>query len=159
MGSKSVIVTIYFNLKELPDNTSGTRAPEFYMKAGRGTLQMDYPMVVFCDTTTRPLIQSIRDELIGPNDKTVYIERSITDYDFYRINWPIVRDNRKRRNKDSVGRNTASYYLLTTFKILALKIAEERNDFQGTHYFWIDFGCSHIVYNNTLKVDAIKMLE
>jgi len=156
---KSVIVTMYFNLRELADVSRATRPIEFYLKAGQGTLQLDYPMVIFCDATTRPLIQRLRDELIGPNSKTIYIEKPLAEYDLYKINWPIIRENRIRRKRNPEDRNTCSYYLTCMFKIQAMKIAEARDDFAGTHYFWVDFGCSHIAHSKTMKVDAIRMLE
>uniref|UniRef100_A0A6C0DSA1 Uncharacterized protein n=1 Tax=viral metagenome TaxID=1070528 RepID=A0A6C0DSA1_9ZZZZ len=149
---------MYFNLKDLPDATTGTRSTEFYLKAARGTLALDSPMVVFCDITTRPWIQSLRDELIGPNEKTIYVERPLVEYDFYKINWPIANDNWIRHKWPIEGRCTASYYLTCMFKIHALKIAQERSDFKATHYFWVDFGCSHVAYSKTFHADALRML-
>jgi len=44
------------------------------------------------------------------------------------------------------------------FKIHALKIAQERADFKATHYFWVDFGCSHVAYSETFHADALRMI-
>ena len=159
METKSVIVTMYFNLRKLKDVSKGTRPPEFYMTAGKGTLQMDYPMVIFCDNDTYPFIKTIRDELIGINDKTIYIIKPLEEYEFYKMNWPIINNFRKRGTRNPEDRNTTSYYLICMFKTIALKLAHTRNDFDGSHYIWMDFGCSHIVYNRTLKDDAIRMIE
>lgn len=159
MDSNSVIVTMYFNLRELQDVSKATRPIEFYLKTGRGTLQLDYPMIIFCDVVTLPLIKQIRDELIGENNKTIYLVKPLAEYELYKLNWPIIQRYRQRKNRNPEDRNTTSYYLTCMFKILALKIAHERNDFNASHYFWIDFGCSHIAHKNTMKLDAIRMLE
>ena len=161
--AKPTIVTMYFNLKELSDATKETRPIEFYLTHGRGTLQLEYPMVIFCDSVTKPLLQSLRDELVNPEFyPTIYIERNLSDYDFYKQWWPVISENRKKSNIswycNPEERNTASYLLVCMFKMVAIQLAYQRNDFGSTHYFWLDFGCSHIATNN-MKEAAIKMLE
>lgn len=158
---KPTIVTMYFNLKELPDTSKETRSIEFYLKNGRGTLQLPYPMVLFCDSVTKPLLKSLRDELVDPNEApTIYIERNLNDYDFYKMCWPLITENRKKSNyyKNPGDRNTVSYLLVCMFKIIAIQIASQRNDYGSCHYFWMDFGCSHIAKNNMYDA-SIKMLE
>lgn len=158
---KPTIVTMYFNLKELPDTSKETRPIEFYLKNGRGTLQMPYPMVLFCDSVTRPLLQSLRDELVNPYEvPTIYIERPLNDYDFYKMNWSVITNNRKSSTyyKNTGDRNTVSYLLVCMFKIIAIQTASQRNDFGSYHYFWMDFGCSHVAKNDMYE-SAIKMLE
>lgn len=158
---KPTIVTMYFNLKELPDTSKETRPIEFYLKNGRGTLQMPYPMVLFCDSVTRPLLQSLRDELVNPDEvPTIYIERPLNDYDFYKMNWSVITENRKKSTyyKNAGDRNTVSYLLVCMFKIIAIQTASQRNDFGSYHYFWMDFGCSHVAKNDMYE-SAIKMLE
>ena len=141
----TTIVTMYFNLKELQDTSKQTRPLEFYLKNGRGTLELDNPMIIFCDSVTKPFIKSLREEL--SNAPTVFIERNISSYDYYNLNWSIIRENRSKSiaYSDPNGRNTASYLLMGMFKIMALKIAKDRNDFDSSHFLWIDFGCSHVV--------------
>jgi len=158
---KPTIVTMYFNLKELPDTSKETRSIEFYLKNGRGTLQMPYPMVLFCDSVTRPLLQSLRDELVNPDEvPTIYIERPLNDYDFYKMNWAVITENRKKSTyyKNAGDRNTVSYLLVCMFKIIAIQTASQRNDFGSYHYFWMDFGCSHVAKNDMYE-STIKMLE
>ena len=151
------LLTMYFNLKELQDTSSGTRPIEFYLKNGRGTLGLKYPMIIFCDSTTKPLIQTLRDELVGTEAQTVYIERNISDYDYYKLNWSIIRANRSNSPayQDPHNRNTASYFLMGMFKILALQIANQRNDFNSTHFMWVDFGCGHVIGPNVQKEATI----
>jgi hypothetical protein len=144
---KSVVVTGFFNLSELKDTSKGTRSREFYMKNGAGTIQLDYPMIIFCDADTRPMIQSIREE--KTEKPTIYIEKNIAEYDHYKLNWNQINENRlvSHYYKDG-SRNTTSYFLTTSFKFIALRIADERNDFDATHYFWIDFGIQHVMGND-----------
>ena len=159
--SKPTIVTMYFNLKELPDTSKETRPIEFYLTNGRGTLQLEYPMVLFCDSVTKPLLKSLRDELVDPElVPTIYIERNLADYDFYKLSWPLITENRKKSNsyKNTNDRNTVSYLLVCMFKILAIQTASQRNDFGSYHYFWMDFGCSHVAKND-MREASIKMLE
>jgi hypothetical protein len=159
--NKPTIVTMYFNLKELSDSSKETRSIDFYIKNGKGTLQLPYPMVLFCDSTTKPILQTLRNELVDPCEvPTIYIERNLIDYEFYKLCWPIIVENRKNspyyNNVES--RNTSSYYLVSMFKILAFQIASQRNDFGSNYYFWIDFGFSH-VSKKRMYEDAIIMLE
>ena len=60
---KTTVVTMFFNLKHLRDSSNGTRDLEFYMNNGKATLQLRYPMVVFCDESTVDMIKKIRDDL------------------------------------------------------------------------------------------------
>jgi hypothetical protein len=143
----TTIVSMYFNLKALPDASAEVRPMDFYLEKGRAVLSLPNPIVFFCDSETKPLIQALRDDL-APGQKTIYIEKSIVDYDFYKLNWPVVVKNRKSGGHFQDPRNTSSYFLLTVFKIIALQIAEQRNDFHTSHYSWLDFGLSHIASHN-----------
>jgi len=151
MNSKCTIVTFYFNLKNLEDTNIATRPPSFYLDNGKHTLQINNPMVIFCDSVTKPLIQEIREKLT--DSQTIYIEKNITDYDHYKMNYLTIKENRNNlgtyQSKDN--RSTASYLLVTTFKIQALKIAKDRNDFNSTHFIWMDFGCGHVVYKPVIE--------
>jgi hypothetical protein len=81
-------------------------------------------------------------------------------YDFYKMCWSLITENRKKSNsyKNPNDRNTVSYLLVCMFKILAIQTASQRNDFGSYHYFWMDFGCSHVAKNNMYEA-SIKMLE
>jgi hypothetical protein len=141
---KPTIVTMFFNLKNLQDTTAETRSPEFYLEKGEGTLSIESPMVIFCDCKTKYLIKPIRDRCVDPDTyPTIYIEKNIEDYDIYKNNWSYITEYRQKNNKPN-SRNTASYLLTMMMKFIGLKIAEERNDFNSSHYFWIDFGIQHV---------------
>jgi hypothetical protein len=115
-----------------------TRPLDFYLKDMETFLSIQNPMVLFCDSTTRPLLEKAR--LSQSQVETIYIEKSLTDYDFYKINHPIITENREPYLGYRGHRNTPSYYILTMFKIIALQIAKTRNDFDTSHYAWIDIG-------------------
>lgn len=158
---KSTIVTMYFNLTELKDATESTRPADFYLNHGRNLLQLDNPMIIFCDSKTIPLIKAIRDEYITTPSLTVYIEKNISEYDFYKNNWEIIRKNRSAfsyYNIPHYKRVTVSQSLTYMFKIFAIQIAHERNDFNTTHYVWMDFGCNHVAPTN-IKEASLNLLN
>lgn len=142
----TTIVSMFFNLKKLPDATDNVRPPEFYVKNGKPTLDLPYPMVIFCDSETRPFLEGSR---VHP---TVFVEKELTDYDFYKTLWPIITENRKT-NPSPDPRNTASYFLLCMFKIQAMLLA--KNAFPGTHLAWVDMGGSHVMRSFSTAVPAL----
>lgn len=152
----TTIVTMFFNLKDLQDSSKETRPLEFYLKNGKGTLKINNPMIIFCDAVTKPYIKNIREEL--SDAPTIYIERDINSYDYYKLNWSIINENRKKAGTYKNSRNTPSYFLLTLFKIVAIKIALDRNDFSSTHYTWVDFGCSHVM-GDSLTDDVMNIIK
>lgn len=132
----TTVVSMFFNLKKLSDATDSVRPPEFYVKNGKPTLDLPYPMVIFCDAETRPFLEAAR------THPTVYVEKSLTDYEFYTTLHPIVVKNRMT-NPSPDSRNTASYFLLCMFKIQAMYLAKDM--FPGSHLAWVDMGASHVV--------------
>ena len=154
---KSVIVTMFFNLKDLKDASVQTRPQEFYINNGRETLKLKYPMIIFCDESTHEFLKKIRDEEVGDLIQTEYIIRNFTDYDYYKHNWDIINQNRRQSKgyKDPTDRNTVSYFLMGMFKPLALLLAKQT--IKADYYAWIDLGCNHIV--RKLSEYAPKMLD
>jgi hypothetical protein len=155
---KTTVVTMFFNLKKLQDQSSETRPPEFYMENGKVILSLPYPMVIFCDEETKDLLKGMRDETNVENYPTEYVVKSITEYDYYQTNFDIITENRRRSNGyKEPNRNTPSYFLLTMFKILALRISKMKNFFGTPYYAWMDFGCNHIL--RSVSEYAPKMLD
>ena len=155
---KSTIITMFFDLTTLLDPITSTRDINFYLKNGRALLELEYPMIIFCDMKTKEKIKQIREECIGINNITIYIEKNISEYDYYKENWHIINENRNKYPSYKLERNkraTSSYFLTMMFKIYALNIAHKRNDFNTSHYFWMDFGCNHIVADVSLKSKAM----
>jgi len=145
-GEPVTVVTMFFNLKVLPDNTSEIRPMEFYLENSIHVLRLPYPMVIFCDEITYEPLKVIRDREVDKNKyPTHYIVKNIQEYDYYTHSWHIIEDNRRRNGNPNDRRNTSSYFLTTMFKLLALSIAHKENLFNATHYAWVDIGCNHIV--------------
>ena len=155
--SKTVIVTMFFNLKKLKDASVQTRPQEFYIENGRETLKLQYPMIIFCDESTYDFLKKIRDEEVTNLIETKYIIKNFTDYDYYKNNWDIINNNRIRSNgyKNPNDRNTVSYFLMGMFKPLGLLLAKQ--SIHADYYAWIDLGCNHIV--RKLSEYAPKMLD
>lgn len=155
--TNTLAITFFFSLKDLPDSTSSVRDLDFYLENGKTTLAIKSPLMIFCDSVTHPKIKALREELCPDikAENSIYIIRNITDYDIYKLNHPIITDNRKKSKgyKDANERNTPSYFITTVFKFIAIRIAKDLDNFlkdilkhnNFTHYAWIDFGCSHIV--------------
>ena len=145
---KTTIVTMFYNLKGLKDASNSTRPLDFYLKNGLPTLNLKYPMVVFCDNETIGYIKSVRDPLANEYP-TEYIVKPLVEYDFYAYNFDIIEHNRKNCSQYNTPgqRNTTSYFLITTFKCIALLIAKQRNFFNTQYYAWVDLGCNHVLKN------------
>jgi len=154
---KTTIVTFYFDIKNLKDSTADVRPPSFYMDKGRETLKLQHPMVIFCGENNYEEIKKIRDEYVSDKNLTNYMIKNITEYDFYKENWNIINENRKDNEFYKKNRVTPSYYLVTSFKVIAIYIAKQNNFYNSKYYAWIDFGGSHIMrdFNNS----ANKVIE
>ena len=150
---KSVVVTMFFNLSKLKDANKNTRPMEFYLDKGREILSINSPMVIFCDSSTKEPIKRIRDSLV-PGNETIYVEKDIDEYDFYKDNWDIIQLNRHGSMIYADSRVTASYFLMGMFKPLAIKIASQKID--ATHYIWMDLGCAHIAPDDIQN--SVKMI-
>lgn len=141
---KTTIVTMFFNLKKLKDQSTETRPIEFYLENGKTVLSLSHPMVIFCDEETVDVLRDMRNSLT--NAPTEYVVKNIVDYDYFYTNWDIITENRKKSNGyKKPDRNTPSYFLLTMFKLMALRISYMKNYFKTPYYAWVDFGCNHVV--------------
>lgn len=132
---------MFFNLKRSDDASVTTRPPEFYVNHGKQTLSVPYPMVIFCDQETRPLLEPIR----GTEHPTIYIERSIFDYDHVKSLLPIVKENRKSSPHYMAHneRNIPSHFMVTSFKPYAMYLAKQ--SYPADYYMWLDLGGSHVL--------------
>ena len=150
--SPTTIVTMFYNLKNLKDASNSTRPLQFYLDNGRPTLMLKYPMVIFCDDETYSFVKGVRDELNATLENpipTAYVIKPLVEYDFYALNFDIIEDSRKGRSiyGKPGQRNTTSYFLITMFKSVCLRIAKMRNDFGSDFYAWVDLGCNHVLKN------------
>jgi len=142
---KTTIVTMFFNLKNLKDSTPSTRPMEFYIKNCIHVLKLKYPMVIFCDEETYEPLKNIRNTQVDSTEiPTEYIIKNIQEYEYYKLNWKIIKENREIYPCFD-NRSSASYLLMGMFKPVALCIAHTKNFFNSEYYAWIDIGCNHIV--------------
>jgi hypothetical protein len=154
---KTTMVSMFFNLKKLKDQTISTRPLEFYIQNCVHVLSLKYPLVLFCDEDTVDMLREIRNKEVSEDIPTTYIVKDLSEYEYYKNNWPIIHDNRQKYNADIYvnSRNTSSYFLMGMFKPLALLLAKQVYD--SEYYAWIDVGCNHVVRN--LTEYAPKMLD
>lgn len=155
----TTVITMFFDLKKLKDQSAETRPLEFYVKNGQATMALPYPMIIFCDEETYELTRSLREQAVDKTVPTEYIIKNITDYDFYQQNWDIIAANRQRSDgyKNPNDRNTVSTFLLYMFKMVAIQVSNQRNPFRSEFFAWIDFGCSHVLRG--VSEYAPKMIE
>jgi len=156
--SKTTVVTMFYNLKNLKDSSNSTRPLDFYVENGKSTLRLAYPMVIFCDEETIDIIKKVRNE-VDASIPTTYVVKPLLEYDFYSHNFDIIEESRE--GKSHYGhpgqRNTTSYFLITMFKSVCLRIAKQRNDYGSKFYAWVDLGCNHVLKN--VAEYAPKMLD
>ena len=158
MNFRTTLVTMYFNLKNLPDATTVVRPESFYMEKGKAILEINSPMVIFCDNTTHSKIKEMRDSLVpNASEKTTYVVRRITDYDMYKLYFPIIEKNRIPFPGYKKSRVTSSAFILYMFKTVAVLMAKQMNVYKTPFYAWIDFGGSHVMRNFTDH--RMKILE
>ncbi len=60
MTLHTTVVTMFFDLRVLPDVSEDLRPYSFYMDKGRATLALKSPMVIFCDEADQAEIVSMR---------------------------------------------------------------------------------------------------
>jgi general stress protein CsbA len=126
------------------------------MEHCKNTLKIDNPMVIFCDKKTKPLLEGIR--RANSKGPTIYIEKNIDDYDYYKLNWPIINENRKNSSHYINSRTTPSYFLTVMFKVMAFQIAHTKNYFNSEYFVWVDMGCGHVI-GDSLIDDVNKIIE
>jgi hypothetical protein len=81
--------------------------------------------------------------------------KDITKYDYFDT-IDIITQNRNNSNGyKNPSRNTPSYFLLSIFKIISLRIAKIKNFFNTTHYAFIDLGANHIVRDLSVYAPTI----
>lgn len=138
-----------FDLRAYDPANHGTRPLSFYLEKGRPTLELNYPMVLLCDSTTRPFLESVRGER-----KTIYLEKSLLDYDIVRTTLPMITTARIGNPVYSdTNRVTPIYWLLCMMKSYALLQAKTLSP--SPTYMWIDIGISHMARGLPRAVDAI----
>ena len=76
MQYKTTLVSMFFDLASLSDSVAKTRPLEFYIESMHQVLNLSYPMVLFCDKTTRPLLEAQGHARAVPAERPIAIVRS-----------------------------------------------------------------------------------
>lgn len=135
---KMILVSMFFDLRSYDTKNQATRPVSFYIENCRKTLELDNQMVLFCDSTTRPIIETIRG-----SRPTTYVERSLMDYDYLKMLLPMVESARKNKpHYNDSNRATSLYFLLMLMKVYA--VAQAKTLHTANTYMWIDMGISHM---------------
>lgn len=144
------IVTMFFDLRKYFGSNTATRDVDFYMTNGKETLSVSQPMVIFCDSTMRGKIETLRGER-----PTFYVEKNLEDYDHVKMLFPLIIKNRENSPvyNNPTERNTPMHMLCTSFKFTALYLAKQL--YTADTYMWLDFGGGHVLRNLHSSVEAI----
>jgi hypothetical protein len=158
MTTPTTVVTMFFDMKNRRDATERTRPKSFYLDKGRQTLKLNFPMVIFCDSTTFEDVKNLRNTLVSnAKENTTYIIKPFEAYDFYKYSLPIIESNRALSKTYINSKNTPSSVIIYMFKIHTLFLAKQLNAYNTPYYAWLDFGGSHIMRG--FDIYAPKMLE
>jgi hypothetical protein len=151
----TTIVTAYFQLKisKASHNT--------YIQWMKNMLDINNPMIIFCDSQSKSIIQSMRSNQAN----TVIIETSI--HDFYTFKYSrIFAEHYEMDTEKRVGHNMF-LYMIWSEKSHFLKRAIELNPFQNEYFLWVDIGCFRVPntqyidwpnHNKMVAVDKSKVL-
>lgn len=134
------IVTMFFDLTAFPDKTAHTRPPSFYIHNGKAVMDLDAPMIIFCDNVTEPMVRAMR-----TNPKTTFVNKPLGEYEHFKYRELIDENRRKSNGYKNAERNNVTYLLMGMFKPLAIQIAAKMNPYNTTHFAWVDYGCAHFI--------------
>jgi Bacterial protein of unknown function (HtrL_YibB) len=156
-NSNWTLVTAYFNLTKCKDASYeiNQRDSNYYMSHSMSTLNLPYNLVIYCDTDSVDIIKSHRPEYL--NEKTRYV---IREFDEMMVKGKtvselrdIIIDNRAKHPYNFDNRNTASYYLFCMTRYVMLNEVIERNEFESTHFCWINFCIERMGISNVYRLN------
>jgi hypothetical protein len=146
---KTTIVTAYFQLKQ------AKASHNTYQKWMSNMLSINNPMVIFCDSKSNQIIESLR----PANTNTVIIETSFAD--FYTFTYSrSFAEHYKLDHEQHVGHNML-LYMIWSEKSHFLKRAIDMNPFCSDYFLWVDIGCfrtpniKYIHWPNPTKVATL----
>jgi hypothetical protein len=114
-------------------------------------MSVEQNLIVFCDETTKPLLESLRPAHLV--NKTKYIVTNFSDFDIVNTRSKII-DNRVNKPYNFDNRNTASYYLFCMTRYLMINRAIEENPFNSTHFAWINICIERYGWRNVTKSES-----
>jgi hypothetical protein len=165
------LVTAYFDLTKEPDASDSIRSRplSYYLKEAHTTLCVPQNLVVFCDTTTYPMLRDMRPQHLVT--KTAYVVRSFDQFMFVdtggqktdqTVPLPLVRakiiQNRQKKPYQFDARNTASYYLFCMLRYLMVDEVMQRNPFQSTHFAWVNVNIENYGWKNAASLQQVMAL-
>jgi GR25 family glycosyltransferase involved in LPS biosynthesis len=137
--------TVVSALFDLPSETGvggGNRTVDFYLKQ-RFVVDLDLPLVLFCDPKTYPKLWELRAQR-GLLHKTFFVPMRLRDLPLYAHHDRIVQNRTQPPVYAAGHRNTAAYFVLTASKFYMMRRAIEANPFRSAFFNWIDHGIGHI---------------
>lgn len=161
--SNWTLVTAYFDLSKSEDANYKIKERDsaYYMSHAKSTMSLPYNLVVYCDVESLPEIQAMRPDFL--KDQTTYKIRKFYDLRFKKNGQLLdktfadhrdkVADNRKTNNYYIDNRNTPSYYMFCMARYLMLKEVIEENQFESTHFAWINFCIERMGYQNLIHLE------
>lgn len=152
------LVTAYFDLTNEPDASEDikNRPLSFYLSAANTTMSVEQNLIVFCDETTKPLLEILRPSHLV--DKTRYILTKFSDFDIVNTRSKII-ENRIKNPYSFDNRNTASYYLFCMTRYLMLNKAIEENPFNSTHFAWTNICIERYGWKNVQSLNRVFSLN
>jgi hypothetical protein len=133
---KITLVTAFFNLNKTNPQVLATSE---YYKHARWIMQLNLPLVVYCDEETVLPIRAMREEY-KLLDKTDFKVQRLQEFKLFQQFEQKVRENRARFWATADARAPVESHLLCNSKMQMVSDTIERNRF-GTEYFgWLDFG-------------------
>lgn len=156
------LVTAYFDLTQEPDASSEIKARDsaYYLQHARDTMNIDQNLVVYCDTSSLPYLESLRPAHL--KSKTIFRIMSFSEFDIVQKCRSKIWENRKTHPYQFDPRNTASYYLFCMTRYVMVKQTIEDNPFQSTHFAWINLCIERMGWKNvsslqeTLELSRVK---
>jgi hypothetical protein len=151
------LVTAYFDLTKMKDASTeiNKRPSEHYLENSYTTLNLDYDMIIYCETNTVEKIKSIRPERL--HSRTKFITCKFEDFNINGLNFDTYRDiiikNRNEKPYHFDNRNTASYYLFCISRYIMLLHAIKENPFNSKHFAWINICIERMGYKNIIHLD------
>lgn len=145
------LVSAYFDLTkeyDASDSIKG-RPLSHYLSTANSTMAVEQNLVVFCDETTKPLLEKLRPEHL--KSRTKYIVMNFSDFEIVKTREQIIQ-NRITKPYHFDNRNTASYYLFCMTRYVMLNQIIEENPFNSTHFAWINICIERMGWRNPMTL-------
>jgi hypothetical protein len=155
--SNWTLITAYFDLTKEPDASIEikNRPSLHYLSTANSTMSVEQNLVVFCDETTKPLLENLRPKHL--TSKTKFIIMKFSDFEIVNSRDKIIQ-NRKEKLYHFDNRNTASYYLFCMTRYVMINKIIEENPFQSTHFAWINVCIERMGWKNVMSLnDALSV--